>query len=373
MTRARFLPQYVTGFVDRHGRTRLRFRRVGWRSGYFKAALGTEEFRAEYRAFMDAVPPLAVARLTPAAPGTLDDLVTRYLSVPARLGPTAATQAKVRAIISRFREGRGSRMVAAVTFEHIDAIVAKKRVKVEAGKRMEGGVEAARKLRKELVRLFDFAVKIGFRRDNPVAQSDRVKVAAGERSTGFYSWTEGDIAQYRDTHPLGSRARLAMELMLWTAQRRVDAIRMGPQDVHEGRMTVRQSKGGKHLEIAVAPQLLAAIVAVTPIPGQTRFLLTEYSKPFTNPGFGNWFRVQCDVAGLPQCTAHGLRKAAMRRLAQLHFSNQGLKALSGHSGDDEVATYTRAVDQERLASDAIRALAEWEVSILANASGLTKE
>ena len=42
--------------------------------------------------------------------------------------------------------------------------------------------------------------------------------------------------------------------------------------------------------------------------GVKTFLVTEYGKPFTPAGFGNWFRQRCDEAGLPQCSAHGLRK-----------------------------------------------------------------
>jgi integrase len=47
------------------------------------------------------------------------------------------------------------------------------------------------------------------------------------------------------------------------------------------------------------------------------FLVTAFGKPFTANGFGNWFRQRCDEAGLPHCSAHGLRKAAAARLAEL--------------------------------------------------------
>jgi integrase len=363
MAKRRFLPQYVTVFRDRHGKERFRFRRKGYTSRYFASALGTEGFRQEYRSFMDAPESSVAVAIERAVPGTIDDLVTRYLATPSRLGPTIATQSKVRAILSRFREAHGTKPVARIGFEHIDAIVAAKLPKILVGKRMEGGVEAARKLRKELVRLFDFAVKIKMRSDNPVTQAERVKVARGERSKGFHTWTEIEIAQYRTYHPIGSKPRLAMELMLWTGQRRIDAIRMGRQHIQDGRVEFIQTKGGRELGIPVAPQLLEAIVAM-PISdkGHLCFLVTEQGKPFSNPGFGNWFREQCDAAGLHQCTAHGLRKAMMRRLAELHMSNQTLKSVSGHENDAEVATYTRGADQRRMADDAIRVLASWERS-----------
>jgi hypothetical protein len=43
--------------------------------------------------------------------------------------------------------------------------------------------------------------------------------------------------------------------------------------------------------------------------GDLTFLVTKHGKPFTANGFGNWFRDRCDEARLPQCSAHGLRKA----------------------------------------------------------------
>ena len=258
-------------------------------------------------------------------------MIVRYFAVPTRLGATFATQNKVRLIIEKFREGRGERLVREIRFEHIDTMVAKKRAKVLVGNRMEGGVEAARKLRKELVRLFDFAVKLRMIVTNPVAQADRIKTAPEEPTKGFHTWTEEQIAQYRAHHALGRNARPTMELMLWTGQRRVDAIRMGRQHIRDGRSHVVQSKNGKELWIPVAPRLLEAIVAMHASSSHLCFLVIEYGKPFSNPGFGNKMREWCDATGLPQCTDHGLRKAIMRRMAELGLAQQTLKSVSGHT------------------------------------------
>lgn len=359
--RPRFLPAYVTVFTDRHGKKRYRYRRAGYAGGYFKAELGTDEFRAEYASFeRGKISETAITSKW--ALGTTGDLITRYVSVPTRLGPSKATQSKVRSILDRFRDEHGHRMVADYQFNHIDTIISRKREKKTDGKRPEGGIEAARKLRKELVRLFDFAEKIGMRPlgSNPARMADKIRVAAGERTTGFHTWTEQEIAQYRDRHALGTNARLAMELMLWTGQRRVDAIRLGPDDVLHGRVAVAQSKTGKGLRLSLAPQLQVALDAMTPVPGAASFLLNANGVPFTNAGFGNKMRQWCDEAGLPQCTAHGLRKAMMRRMAELNLANRTLKSVSGHSRDEEVSVYTEAANQARLADEAIDLVSRWE-------------
>lgn len=358
----RFLPEYVTRFKDRHGKERLRFRRKGYPAHYFKAPLGTEEFRVEYAACMDPAAPRKAAQeaaIARTAPGSLDDLFVRYVATPERLGPTEPTQRRVRGILERFVAGRGDRLVRDIRFDHLDAIIARTRKKVKVGNRIQGGTDAATKLRKELVRFFAFAVKIGMIRTNPADQTDRVKVAPAERSRGYHTWTEDEITQYRDRHALGTSARLAMELMLWTDQRRVDSIHLGRQHIEDGRFRIMQTKTGKTLWITIAPQLLEAIVAMPPKPSMC-FLTTQFGKPFARAGFGNKFRQWCDEAGLPHCTAHGLRKATMRRMAELDMGNQTMKAMSGHSKDDEVARYTREANQKRMADVAVARLATWE-------------
>jgi integrase len=62
---------------------------------------------------------------------------------------------------------------------------------------------------------------------------------------------------------------------------------------------------------------------------------------------------QCDAAGLKHCSAHGLRKAAARRLAEAGCTEHEIAAITGHASLREVARYTRAADQKRLAAVAM--------------------
>lgn len=171
---------------------------------------------------------------------------------------------------------------------------------------------------------------------------------------------------------MGTNARLALELLLWTGQRRGDGYRFGPPSVKDGRFAFDQDKGGKAMVLPLAPQLLAAITAMPPLPADAEaYLLTTYGKPYTYAGFGNAFRGWCDAAGLPHCSAHGLRKANARRMAELGMNNQTLKAVGGWTNDKEVAIYTAAADQARLADLAIMALSAWERGDVSNLPCLT--
>jgi integrase len=126
---------------------------------------------------------------------------------------------------------------------------------------------------------------------------------------------------------------------------------MGRQHIRDGHIHVRQQKTGTELDIPIMPEL-QAIIADTPKDNLT-FLVTQFGKPFTAAGFGNWFRERCNEAGLPHCSAHGLRKAASRRLAEFGCTVHEVAAITGHASLREVQRYTKGADQKRLAASAM--------------------
>jgi integrase len=97
---------------------------------------------------------------------------------------------------------------------------------------------------------------------------------------------------------------------------------------------------------------LKTIVDATPS-GNMTFLVTAFGKPFTANEFGNWFGQRCDEAGLPHCPAHGLRKAAAARLAELGAGENEIMAIAGHTTSKEVVRYTRSERQKVLAANAM--------------------
>lgn len=338
----RWLPLYVSEFRDRHGKPRYRFRRKGYQTYYFKHAPGTEGFRQEYDACKrgEAAPAIDVGAER-IKPGTFDDLLGRYYRSPDFLDPSDRTRVVYRGVLERWRTRErkgvryGSIMVRDLQAKHVEAML------VETLPHRT----AANMLRKRLSALMRFAVRIGMATTNPVTATRPYKVEGG----GFHTWTEDEIAQFEDRHPIGSKARLALNLMLYTGQRGGDARVMGPGNVRGKRMVITQEKTGATVSLPILPPLAEAILA-TPSGGLV-FLLSEHGKPYSRKGFGNKFRQWCDEAGLPQCAAHGLRKAAARRFAEAGCSNQEIKSWTGHTTDSEVARYTAAADQEAL-SDA---------------------
>jgi len=51
------------------------------------------------------------------------------------------------------------------------------------------------------------------------------------KSDGFKTWSEDDIAKFEEAHAVGTRARLALALLLYTGVRRSDVVKLGPQNV----------------------------------------------------------------------------------------------------------------------------------------------
>ena len=92
--------------------------------------------------------------------------------------------------------------------------------------------------------------------------------------------------------------------------------------------------------------------------GVKAFLVTNFGKPFTEAGFGNWMRERCDEAGLPDCSSHGLRKAIARRMAEAGMSPHQIQAITGHTTLKEIERYTKAARQKLMAETAMRCLDE---------------
>lgn len=335
--------KYVTLATDRHGKVRYRFRRKGV-DAYITAEPGTAAFADQYQALLNSQP-IGRSRVTP---GTVNDLIARYYQSSLWTGISPQTKKNRRSILERFRDQCGHFRVASLQFEQADRLLAKKAATHPA---------AARELQKQLKRLFDYAVKIRMRSDNPFTHTTPIKV----ETDGHAPWTEDQVRHFQESYPLGTTARLAMELYLWTGNRKADALKLGRQHIRDGAFRLRQGKTKKEMVIPIAPPLAEAIMAM-PKTGHMTLLVNDLGRPFTPAGFGNRMRKWLDAIGLQGISTHGLRKTISNRMALSGAGNQGIKSITGHSGDSEVALYTRGVEQEAMARATMKRLIEWELS-----------
>src|SRR5262249_11355571 len=327
---------YVQHWVDDEGRPHAYFRRPGFPRVPLKGLPWSPSFMAEYeKAMSGARMAVGAGRVKPGSVAAViaEDKDSREFFGSKSVG----TQRMRRGILDRFGAAYGDRPFALLPAEWIEALLDAK------------PSHAARSWLVTLRSLCQFAVKRRYLRADPTAN---IKLRA-IKSDGFHTWTDEEIAQFEAHHPIGSKPRLALALLLYTAQRRSDVVRMGRQHIRNGAFIVKQQKTSTELPpIPVLPELQAVLNA-TPSEHLT-FLVTTTGKPYGPNHFSESFREWCDAAGLPKrCSAHGLRKAACRRLAEAGCSANEIMAISGHATMKELVRYTKAADQARLARNAM--------------------
>jgi len=330
------LPKYVQAWVDgRDGRAYYYLRRRGFPRVRLPGLPWSPSFMAAYEAALTG--PHTAIGAGRIKPGSVAAVVAEYLdSQQFFASKSAGTQRMRRGILERFRAAYGDRPFALLPPQWIEALLDAK------------PPHAARSWLVTLRSLCQFALKRGWLRADPTANIKQRSI----KGDGFHTWTDDEIAQFEAHHPIGTKPRLAFALLLYTAQRRSDVVRMGRQHIKDGVLMVKQQKTGATLAIPVHPHLQAVLDAT---PGEhLTFLVTATGKPYGGNAFTEQFRNWCDAAGLPQrCKPHGLRKAACRRLAEAGCSANEIMAISGHATMKELVRYTKAADQARLARNAM--------------------
>ena len=267
------------------------------------------------------------------------------------------TQRMRRNILDRFRTENGRKQVATLQNRHVVNLI------------KDRPVHAQKNWLKTLRGLMLFAIAENYRGDDPTAGIKAAKPTV--KSRGHMTWGAAEIAAYREAHPLGKTARLAIELLLNVAARRGDAHELGLQHVKNGKITWRPRKTkrstGKTLSIRILPELRAAIDAMPARDSSLAFLLNEYGKPFASAAaFGNKFADWCKQSGLEPVLcddgrvrsyrAHGLRKAACKALAHAGCTGPEIMAVSGHSSLAQVQVYIDEAEAEVMAEAAITKL-----------------
>jgi integrase len=335
--------RFVQSFVDgKTGKVFQYFRRPGFKRVRLPGLPGSREFIAAYQEALDQPQVEIGANRTKA--GTISAALVGYYDSTNHFKALApATQAMRRAILEGFRAEHGAMPIALLPQKFIVLTLNKKQP------------FAARSWLKAIRHLMRSAVSVGLAKVDPTQGIKLPKV----ETDGIYTWTEPNIATYEAAHQIGTKARLAFAPLLYTAQRRSDVMRIGKQHIRDGILRVHQAKTGVVLDIPVRPDL-RKIIDATPSEHLT-LLTTKTGKSYSGNDFSDQFRAWCDTAKLPkECSAHGLRKAACRRLAEAGCSAHEIAAISGHATLSEVQRYTKAADQRQMARNAMARQAKSE-------------
>jgi enterobacteria phage integrase len=325
---------YVQEYRDRHGKVRRYFRRPGYKRVTLPGTPGSPQFMSAYQAALAAERPPIGRRY---GEGTIGDLVVSFYKSPYFENLKPNSQRLYRLVLDNFRQKDGHRMVRDMPRRVAMNIIE------EIGATRPG---MANLTLKAMRRLFAYAIKREMREDNPFVGVESYKLGT------HHTWTDAEIATYETVWAIGTRERLAFDLLLYTGQRVGDVAAMRRSDLRGGAIHVKPEKTGVELVIPIHPNLQRSMKAY--LAKGLSLIGQANGRPISGAGLSSVIERAAKTAGLPdKCVPHGIRKARMRRLAERGASTKEIASVSGHKSLKEVERYTVAADQARLARAAM--------------------
>jgi integrase len=295
---------------------------------------GSSEFMAAYQTALSGAPTAPAAGH---APGTLAALVKQFYGSAEFANLKPSSKATYRKVLEPIARRDGHRLVRDMPAEKARKIIE------EIGTTRPGLANLSRAIMR---RLMGYAIDLRLRSDNPFARVPRYKLGAHR------AWTDGELAMFEARWPLGTRERRAYALLLYTAQRVGDVVRLRRSDIVGDTIVLIQQKTGAPLVITIHPELRDALKA-GPTNG-LQLIGDRQGRRIEVEALSALIVKAATLAGLPRdCLPHGLRKAALRRLAEHGSTTKEIAAVSGHRSLGEIERYTRDADQARLARTAI--------------------
>jgi|AmaraimetFIIA100_FD_contig_81_1090610_length_2054_multi_4_in_0_out_0_3 integrase len=347
--------KYVDHFIDHRGRHRYRIRMRGHPKTELpvNGDVNSHEFQAAYHATLRAMlrgekPGEATAAL-PAngKPGTVANAITEFVNSTTFKTDAETTQALRKPKLMSVLRTIGNHQLAQMDDGWVRRWLE------------QASTPSARRTRLLALRSFTtWAVDQKMIATDPTA-GIKVKVKEGD---GHPTWEPEQVEQYRAHHALGTRARLALELLLTVTARRSDALALGKQHLKNGgkwlSFVQRKNRRRKpsNVEMPIPSELAAAIEACPAPADSMTFLVNARGLPYSEKNFNDHFRAWCNEAELPDtCVPHGVRKAGCKLLADSGCTTREIMSISGHRTSKEVDRYTQAYSRKQAA---IRALAK---------------
>jgi integrase len=340
--------------TQRDGRLRLRYRAPGSPARDLPTPFGSDAFwRAYASAKTGQSAPVddGTTKRRKAATGSLRALVDEYYRRASDyVAADPLTQSDKRGVI----EGVLKEQLAPdnpLLFEDCPVKSFTPRHAVVLRDRKAALPNAANKRLRYLKMVFDWAVEARLAESNPLEKVKKLKVPR----KGFHAWTPDEVRQFEAKHPIGTKARLALALMAFTGLRVSDLRQVGKQHIRDGWLELPQHKNRRRapkiIRVPVLPEL-QQIIDQSPT-GDSTLLVTEFGHPFSIKGAANKVKDWCVAAGLPHCSAHGVRKAGASVAAENGATEAQLMAIFGWEDAKQAVLYTRSARQKKLAGSAM--------------------
>ncbi|EFO33950.1 integrase family protein [Roseibium sp. TrichSKD4] len=330
---------------SRHGRVKYFFRighgpRIRLPDDYSTAQ--ASDFMQAYRSALAGTPPPLPKARSRHAQNTLGWLFDQYQQSAKFKSLSEGTQRARANLIKGIVSKSGKAQLRDIT----------ERAVRQGRERRSATPEAANNFLKTMKSAFAWGIDSGLLdgiiETDPTANVKKITT----KTEGFHTWTVDEIEAYESTHDIGTTARLALDLLIYTGLRRGDVVKVGRQHVKDGVLNYKTGKNGEWVHLPILPALQNSIDA-SPTNDLT-FLQTEKGKPFSSAAsFGNWFAKRCLEAGVEKGRAHGLRKAGAVLAAERGATTSQLMALFGWTTEDMATLYTKRASRSKLSATAI--------------------
>jgi hypothetical protein len=191
--------KYVNRYVDKTGRLRHYFRR-GSQRGPLPGPVGSEEFMSAYQTYLSGGK--LESKTIKTVDGSFGRLVTEYYaSREFRNDLKASSKNIYRYVLEPLVKAHGHR-TAQITHQQAVKLIN------DIGASKPGMANLTKSV---LQKVYKFAIRIGWRDDNPFLGIEPFKRGA------HHTWTEAELKTFEARWPVGTRQRLAFALLLHTA------------------------------------------------------------------------------------------------------------------------------------------------------------
>lgn len=286
---------------------------------------------------------LAAAMSREPEDGTLANLIYRYRQSPEFASLRARTKrdylqqlGKIDAKFTNKKTGRSLSLKTMAAREITTAIFEWRDSMQQAPRRADYAIQV-------LKALLSWGVKRGHLDINRAAGVGRLY--KGDRRERI--WTDAQIAAFNEHAP--EPLRRALTLAIETGQRQGDLLRLQWNAVRDGKILLRQSKGGNRVAVPVSHEL-ATCLADAPRGDSTVILTTAAGLPWDakGNGFRAAWREVCRAAGVDGVTFHDLRGTFVTRRMAAGWTTQEVALCTGHSLRD-LATLETYADRGTIA------------------------
>jgi integrase len=340
-------PDYVTSFKDRHGKWRFYFR---YRHQKFKlpGKPGEAAFHEAYARYLSAKEIGSIGRDNVTfINGTIGWCVEKYLTHDLGLPQhKPSTQRVYRLYCELVKREVGQFKISDLT------PVAVRAMRDSVAKKHKTSV--ADMCVMMVSTLWKFAIE---HLRQPLGHNPGVGIFKLHKQKRLTKrWSEGVIKKF--SAEANAVVRLGFQLLLYTAQRESDVVKMQWSDIdwHHAdgpRIHVKQRKTGERVWIPLHPTLR---VVLEQTPRLNDFILnSERGEPYSEAkGLANAISRTLKDIGIEDHSGHGLRVTAACALKEAGCNDDEVAAVTGHTDMRTLRKYLREVERQRLARDAMK-------------------